>query len=125
MREILFRAKRKDNGEWVYGVPITQGNMAVMYFPAMVCVCEATVYINTIGQFTGLTDKNGTKIFENDIVTLFGEKYVVKWENNSCTYIIENSNIETKIIDETKIIEFSSDFYEIIGNTIDNPELLE
>ncbi len=68
MREILFRAKCKNTGEWIEGIPYKMyGNV---YFPNKgdSNLFFAEVYPETVGQFTGLTDKNDVKIFEGDIV---------------------------------------------------------
>lgn len=123
MREILFRGKRTDNGEWVYGYVCRYGwtgkeNTYILpnYASALYSI---EVDPETIGQYTGLADKNGTKIFEGDIVLLKGdeEPYQVAFDE-SCFQVYGNS-----------ICYVMDSFYdhdiEVIGNIYDKPELLE
>lgn len=137
MREILFRGKRVDNGEWSYGSLLIQsGEWLSNEEPAP---DESWIYgkqgehylviLETVGQFTGLTDKNGRKIFEGDICRFDnGEpneserytNYAVQWDCvNSQWHIVENNNCE----DCLDI--FFCKRAKVIGNIYDNPDLLE
>ena len=153
MREILFRGKT-EQGEWVYGVYYKQDH----YYNEKVekhCIITSTdtlgndmdldfcdVIPETIGQFTGLTDKNGKKIFEGDIVKVV---YTEKRDFRCVKYDDEFEMIETVIYDEKHacfmlkinnegitmfrpLCDFESNVriksIEIISNIYDNKELL-
>lgn len=127
MREILFRGKRTDNGEWVQGYPCRYGwigkekDYIIPDYASALYTAE--VDPETIGQYTGLTDKNGNKIFEGDIVWNDydddDDKGKVEWDKGMAKFIITFS---------TFTINFDSiykDELEIIGNVYDTPELLK
>lgn len=138
MREILFRGKSKsiNRGEWVYGSFVEDTDLNACCIRDNSLVYEL-VDRETIGQFTGLTDKNGKKIFEGDIiraitldtgmeclaVVCFGNFID---ENNGDEYIgfyIEFDGIKTTATQLA--MEECKNRIEIIGNIFDNPELLE
>lgn len=142
MREILFRGKRIDNGESVYGDLVHMENKSYIsyyYESALSTFINETfeydgisivgvapfveVDPSTVGQYTGLT-ANGKKIFEGDIVKVSspaGSSYYAKIEYDCGCYWISNPDIQ---IPDT-INNFNMEFVEVIGNIHDNPELLE
>lgn len=128
MREILFRGKRTDNGEWVEGY----------YYKAKYCrtddeLCDyitvphpkeynepSSHYIvdpDTVGQYTGLTDNNGKKIFEGDIVKRF-------WFGEMCIYQIDYDNGLASFIGQAGMkfttFDYDSTEFEVVGNIYDN-----
>lgn len=146
MREILFRGKRMDNGEWVEGYYVPIGK----YHYILTGRLELVPYLgfehflvnpDTVGRFTGLTDRNGVKIFEGDII---------RWHDNTelsvggqiaevcfgkyrdadsafddvyaIGFYLRTSGGECVTI--CWLDEYQNDF-DIIGNIYDNPELLE
>ena len=127
----LFKAKRFDNGEWAQGyliysftgVPI----IVTEYDHILMLVTRYEVDMKTICQCTGLKDKNGKLIWENDIMVAHldedypeDETYIrIMWrENGFCS--IENGSE-----DITPIDKFDREHFEVCGNIFDNPELLE
>ena len=129
-REILFRGKRADTKEWIYG-DVQQNVDAVKIReqePNIQHIARSFVVIpETVGQYTGLTDKNGNRIFEGDIIEAhFDELFpdlattlIVVWSDYGWFGRDMEGNVDSL---ECKWV---SDFFEIIGNIHDNPELLE
>ena len=119
MREILFRGKRIDNDEWVIG------SLAAEYYKKhgvmMIAPSEDVIFKvdpDTIGQYTGLTDKNGEKIFEGDIIfdPEMKENHIVEFDEGG--FCAGDMFLQAYI----SFDEFDS---EVIGNIHDNSELLE
>lgn len=126
MREILFKAKRTDNGEWVEGNYITdeldKEKAYIGYIFGIEDFDIVEVNPETLCQYTGLKDKNGNRIWENDIVRIensmdegignaefYGGMWYVDGEPNNNLY---------------DIVEYDDGEVEVIGNIFDNPELL-
>jgi uncharacterized phage protein (TIGR01671 family) len=146
MREILFRGKRIGNGEWVEGFLLKECNYATCSWNLAIehktdrfgkfSYDVAEVVAETIGQFTGLTDKNGKKIFDGDIVQYSDPDEdiihgTVAYGNHSCCgthevgFFVEWQKPELAMY-LREDIGFWTNFREIevIGNIHDNPELL-
>ena len=127
MREILFRGKRTDNGEWVKGyLYITHiGAHEIGSYDEEINIERFTfdVIPETVGQFTGLTDKNGKRIFEGDIVEHVsdGEQAVISWLKYSACFGLSFDGWCCGFDDYDD--NLPSDF-KVIGNIYDNPELL-
>lgn len=128
-REILFRGKRIDNGEWVYGslVLVCDGETLKRYPCIVISYNHDTfdwheVDPKTVGQFTGLTDKNGVKIFEGDIPDHYAMSGYVMFENGMFSM---SNNANTQFCNCKQPLAFHNvKDMEVIGNIHDNPELI-
>lgn len=123
----LFRAKRLDNGEWVegylsYPFCTKKGNESYYFYAkdSLGFFCRCVVDASTICQCTGLKDKNGNLIWENDIVKINNSKAntVVAFRDFEIICTIPNEKYYKHRL------EYDTE-YEVIGNIFDNPELLE
>ena len=149
MREILFRGKRIDNGEWVYGTPIYDGK-TVYILSGVIEANEEYICIEvwnpvipeTVGQYTGLDDKNGVNIFDGDIVVEAGYIWfdegkpnyrgTVEWIYSQWQVIAHCVNPDNRGIsdgmnyglNDEGFDEGENSDWEVICNVHDNPELI-
>lgn len=124
MREILFRGKRLDTGEWVEGDLIHSCGRTYcgIYGETLAQVDPATV-----GQYTGLRDRNGKRIFEGDVLVSFfcddvpnyGERSVVLWHKHA--WCSQYRDYKPETLEDYEM----TNYVDVIGNIYDNPELLE
>ncbi|MFA5298145.1 MAG: YopX family protein [Lutibacter sp.] len=143
-REHKFRGQRVDTKEWVYGYLIRFSNQDFICNQKEIPIgifcfnkpngervnavssmfsCFVEVLPETVGEYTGLTDRNGNEIYEDDAVKWLGIgiKYVgcVYWDKRKLYYIVKGIHCN-RAIDTT-----DHEWFEIIGNTHDNPELMK
>ena len=140
MREILFRGKRKDSGAWVegflvkdtafYGKPENHAYIVNHEHPSGCFGGDIYIEVkhDTVGQYTGLTDKNGTKIFEGDVLRFYsdytdefmGDPCIARYGEFNCTCCegVYGWYFECGDIRDPNV-------YGVIGNIHDNPELME
>lgn len=139
MREILFKAKRIDNGEWVEGCYVTSDGKSFICMDIVEHYCVIAlrwfeIDPETLCQFTGLCDKKGKKIWENDILMAhLDESYpddvtykTVEW-GVAGWVAHETSSIDREYgsVDREYLDEFDLEHFEVVGNIFDNPELLQ
>lgn len=123
-REIKFRGKRTKNGEWVYGSLLlwSDGDATILQNNEgnNNAVWKIEVDPNTVGQFTGLKDKNGKEIYKGDILTdKFESIGIVEWQNGC--FVVNFGDNEVFPIYEC--FDDSLQMW-LVGNIHDNPELL-
>ncbi|MCD8398132.1 MAG: YopX family protein [Lachnospiraceae bacterium] len=118
-REILFKAKRLDNSEWIEGdlIHAPDGRAAISTYDGLDEVIPPTVC-----QYTGLTDRNGVKAFEGDIIQSSGGLYVVMYYNDRAAFMRVEINVNVYVY----LSRYSMrNEFEVVGNRWDTPELLE
>ena len=145
MREILFRGKRMDDGEWVEGYLVKAVGGECMILPVTTEHCGGAEFSEgyhcdptTVGQYTGLKDKNGKRIFEGDMIKPFDDevdKMVVEFHHGQfllCLYGDRGYMAEYGWEEEGNYGCFEAeplssygDDIEVIGNIHDNPEMLK
>ena len=130
MREILFRGKRIDNGEWVYGSYVEQYGAHEIYLTDGVDseygFDRYHVDPSTVGQYTGMTDQNGKKMFENDIV-LCTEPLGMGYREirGKVAYKLTGFVVDCGKFNTTLSGGLTQSPYYVVGNIHDNPELLD
>jgi len=144
-REILFRGKRSDNGEWVKGYLIGNNVIVgeVVDFDEDYFTTEFWYKVDpeTVGQFTGLTDKNGAKVFEGDVVSFSSWKHGSHSYNPDFVFVYEirftrlswyccGDGFSVKLHQEMQDTPLNNDgciarIIEVIGNIYDNHELIK
>lgn len=129
MREILFRGKHKTDGIWCCGnLAVSKGGVAIITPDDTPCGVYGQVDPETVGQHTGLTDKNGKKIFEGDIVHMNSKKFclsghgVVVYRNGG--FAIDDRK-RNRLYPFMQRGQYNAGDYKVVGNINDNPELLE
>ena len=129
MREILFRGKLTDDSKWVYGCLLDKIYGAVPAIMSEQSVDDAFnlefeynhVQEKTVGQYTGMKDKNGKRIFEGDICKVGNLLYKVEFIYSCWWFTI----LSSKVYCCPAFNSHCGEYCEIVGNIHDNPELLE
>ena len=127
----LCRGKRKSDGKWVEGnyLHLNVGRDFICdgtVWIGTLTPCKEEVKSETVGRYTGLSDKNGKKIFEGDVCrnTRTGEIVSVKWHGTMAGFVWSKRKESTHLYDFGELFR-AYDKFEVIGNIHDNPELLE
>lgn len=130
-REIKYRGQRIDTKEWVYGYYVSDAigkNLIITYFSYYITACTDCgmpsidyfeVIPESVGEYTGLRDKNGKEIYEEDIVTEGVFNYIIKWLDFGFWKV----QVGEKDIYRTML--YGIENYTKVGNIYENPELLQ
>ena len=133
MREILFKAKRKDGGKWIEGYYQKRYDLLgkeehlIFHADSYKMWEYAEIVPETLCQFTGLCDKNGKKIWENDILMAHLDEFYPE----DVTYETVEWGVagwithEAGSIDRQYLDEFGTEHFEVVGNIFDNKEFLQ
>lgn len=119
-REIKFRGKRIDNKKWVYGFLADEDYINDI---DSIDLSSIEVDIDTVGQFTGLFDKNGKEIYEGDIIKGFDITIEVWYSEDRACFIAEMKEPQNDMMDI--LGGYDTERMEIIGNIYDNPNLIK
>lgn len=122
MRDIIFRGKRLDNGEWAEGYYFANDNGSFIFvwpYHSNFFGGEVMVKVDpeTVGEYTGMTDRTGTRIFVGDIVQVGDERVLIVWQETRFVPLKKNKRPMTWFLVSTT--------GKIIGNEFDDPELLK
>lgn len=135
MRTIKFRGKKPSDGSWVYGsFVISEDLNAAIYYQvgrgSVKTMDYAYVDPDSVGQFTGLIDKNGKEIYEGDILAVEGIPFgVVRWHEDGYFFIYDSTggvalnNTYRALGEMIRFFNRTEIAYFVIGNIHDNPEL--
>lgn len=135
MREIIFRGQRSNNGEWVYGYLVEATNVITdkkatfifeqdaTYFTHGEFACSFEVKPETVGQYTGVIDKNGKKVFEGDVVEYDGSCGEIVFVERRGAFMSNEKDMYGEWL--SNLPQYGTGIVEIIGNIYDNKEILE